>query len=239
VQLIPAIDIMGGGVVRLRRGDENAVTRYDAEGTPLELARLWREQGAEYLHLVDLDAVLSRGSNGEIVKAVIEDVGVPVQVGGGIRSLESARDLLDLGAGRIVLGSMALEDPDSVAVLLDEYGRDRVVVALDHRRGVVLRRGWKKPTGWRLESALGEFAARGVEWFLVTDVDRDGAMEGPDLETYSRIQGEASIIASGGVRSLDDLLLLRETGVEAAVVGKALYEGRFTLAEAIGLLEDP
>ena len=239
MQLIPAIDIMGGGVVRLRRGDENAVTRYDAEGTPLELARLWREQGAEYLHLVDLDAVLSRGSNGEIVKAVIEDVGVPVQVGGGIRSLESARDLLDLGAGRIVLGSMALEDPDSVAVLLDEYGRDRVVVALDHRRGVVLRRGWKKPTGWRLESALGEFAARGVEWFLVTDVDRDGAMEGPDLETYSRIQGEASIIASGGVRSLDDLLLLRETGVEAAVVGKALYEGRFTLAEAIGLLEDP
>jgi phosphoribosylformimino-5-aminoimidazole carboxamide ribotide isomerase len=239
VQLIPAIDIMGGGVVRLRRGDENAVTRYDAEGTPLELAGLWREQGAEYLHLVDLDAALGRGSNGEIVKAVIEDVGVPVQVGGGIRSLESARGLLDLGAGRIVIGSMALEDPDSVAVLLDEYDESRVIVALDHRRGVVLRRGWKEPTGWRLEAALGEFAARGVEWFLVTDVDRDGAMEGPDLETYWQIQGEASIIASGGVRSLEDLLRLRETGVEAAVVGRALYEGRFTLAEAIGLLEDP
>lgn len=239
MQLIPAIDIMGGGVVRLRRGDENAVTRYDAEGTPLELARFWCEQGAECLHLVDLDAALGRGSNGEIVKAVIVDVGVPVQVGGGIRSLESARGLLDLGAGRIVIGSMALEDPDSVAVLLDEYSGGRVVVALDHRRGVVLRRGWKEPAGWRLEAALGEFAARGVEWFLVTDVDRDGAMEGPDLETYSRIRGEALIIASGGVRSLDDLLLLSETGVEAAVVGKALYEGRFTLVEAINLLEDP
>lgn len=238
MQLIPAIDIMGGGVVRLRRGDENAVTRYDAEGTPLELARFWREQGAECLHLVDLDAALGRGSNGEIVKAIIEDVGVPVQVGGGIRSLESARGLLDLGAGRIVIGSMALEDPGSVAVLLDEYSESRVVVALDHRRGVVLRRGWKEPTGWRLEAALGEFAARGVEWFLVTDVDRDGAMEGPDFETYSRIQGEASIIASGGVRSLEDLLRLREIEVEATIVGRALYEGRFTLAEAIGLLED-
>ena len=238
MQLIPAIDIMGGGVVRLRRGDENAVTRYDAEGTPLELARFWYEQGAECLHLVDLDAALGRASNEEIVKAIIVDVGVPVQVGGGIRSLESARGLLDLGAGRIVLGSMALEDPDSVAVLLDEYGESRVIVALDHRRGVVLRRGWKEPTGWRLEAALGEFAAKGVEWFLVTDVDRDGAMEGPDLETYSRIKGGASIIASGGVRSLADLLRLRETGVEAAVVGRALYEGRFTLVEAIRSLED-
>jgi len=238
VQLIPAIDIMGGGVVRLRRGEENAVTRYDAQGTPLELARLWCEQSAEYLHLVDLDAALGRGSNGEIVKAVIDDVDVPVQVGGGIRNLEYARGLLDLGAGRIVIGSMVLEDPDSVAVLLDEYGGGRVVVALDHRLGVVLRRGWKEPTGWRLEAALGEFAARSVEWFLVTDVDRDGAMEGPDLGTYSRIQGEASIIASGGVRSLEDLLQLRETGVEAAVVGRALYEGRFTLAEAIRSLED-
>ena len=238
MQLIPAIDIMDGGVVRLRRGDENAVTRYDAEGTPLELARLWREQGAEYLHLVDLDAALGRGSNREIVKAVIEDVGVPVQVGGGIRSLEYARGLLDLGAGRIVIGSIALEDPDSVAVLLDEYSGGRVVVALDHRLGAVLRRGWKMPTSWRLEAALGEFTAKGVEWFLVTDVDRDGAMEGPDLETYSLIQGEASIIASGGVMSLEDLLQLRETGVEAAVVGRALYEGRFTLAEAIRSLED-
>jgi phosphoribosylformimino-5-aminoimidazole carboxamide ribotide isomerase len=238
VQLIPAIDIMGGVVVRLRRGNENAVTRYDAEGTPLELARLWCEQGAEYLHMVDLDAVLGRGNNGEIVKAVIDDVGVPVQVGGGIRSLESARGLLDLGAGRIVLGSMALEDPDSVAVLLDEYNRGRVVVALDHRRGVVLKGGWKEPTGWKLETALCEFVARGVEWFLVTDVNRDGAMEGPNLETYSRIKGEASIIASGGVRSIEDLLRLRETGIEAAVVGRALYEGRFTLVEAIRSLED-
>lgn len=238
MQLIPAIDIMDGGVVRLRRGDEDAVTRYDAQGTPLDLARLWCEQGAECLHLVDLDAALGRGSNREIVKAVILDVGVPVQVGGGIRSLEAARGLLDLGAGKIVLGSMTLEDPDNVAVLLDEYGESRVIVALDYRRGIVLRKGWKEPTGWRLEAALDEFAARGVEWFLVTDVDRDGAMEGPDLETYSRIQGEASIVASGGVRSLDDLLRLRETGVEAAVVGRALYEGRFTLAEAIRSLED-
>jgi phosphoribosylformimino-5-aminoimidazole carboxamide ribotide isomerase len=239
MQIIPAIDIMGGEVVRLRRGDENAVTRFGAQGTPLELARLWCEQGAEYLHLVDLDAALGRGDNGEVVKAIIDDIGTPVQVGGGIRSPESARDLLDRGAGRVVLGSMALEEPGTVSVLLEEYGGGRLVVALDHRRGDVLWKGWKESTGRRLEEVLGEFAAAGVEWFLVTDVDRDGAMEGPDLETYSRIRGEALIIASGGVRSLDDLLLLSETGVEAAVVGKALYEGRFTLVEAINLLEDP
>jgi phosphoribosylformimino-5-aminoimidazole carboxamide ribotide isomerase len=237
MQIIPAIDIMGGEVVRLRRGDENAVTRFGAQGTPLELARLWCEQGAEYLHLVDLDAALGRGDNGEVVKAIIDDIGTPVQVGGGIRSPESARDLLDRGAGRVVLGSMALEEPGTVSVLLEEYGGGRLVVALDHRRGDVLWKGWKESTGRRLEEVLGEFAAAGVEWFLVTDVDRDGAMEGPDLETYSRIQGEASIIASGGVRSLEDLLRLKESGVEAAVVGRALYEGRFTLAEAISSLE--
>jgi phosphoribosylformimino-5-aminoimidazole carboxamide ribotide isomerase len=237
MQIIPAIDIMGGEVVRLRRGDENAVTRFGAQGTPLELARLWCEQGAEYLHLVDLDAALGRGDNGEVVKAIIDDIGTPVQVGGGIRSPESARDLLDRGAGRVVLGSMALEEPGTVSVLLEEYGGGRLVVALDHRRGDVLWKGWKESTGRRLEEVLGEFAAAGVEWFLVTDVDRDGAMEGPDLETYSRIRGEASIIASGGVRSLEDLLRLKESGVEAAVVGRALYEGRFTLAEAISSLE--
>jgi phosphoribosylformimino-5-aminoimidazole carboxamide ribotide isomerase len=237
MQLIPAIDIMKGGVVRLRRGDENAVTKYDAQGTPLELARLWCEQGAKYLHLVDLDAALGRGDNREIVKAIIDDVGTPVQVGGGIRSPEFARDLLDRGAGRIVLGSMALEDPGAIAVLLEEYGGGRLVVALDHRRGVVLWKGWKESTGRRLEEVLSEFIEMSVEWFLVTDVDRDGAMEGPDIETCSRIQGEASIIASGGVRSLDDLLRLKASGVEAAVIGRALYEGRFTLAEAISGLE--
>jgi phosphoribosylformimino-5-aminoimidazole carboxamide ribotide isomerase len=237
MMVIPAIDIMDGQVVRLTKGDEEARTNYGDSGSPLDAARRWLSEGAEYLHVIDLDATLGRGDNLELVQAIVDDLPIPVQIGGGIRSLESARSLLDEGVARIILGSLAMKSPESVSSLREEYGGDRIVVALDHRRGIVLDKGWKGSTGRPLDEAMTEFTGLGLKWFLITDTDRDGTLEGPDTETYAKLSGDASIIASGGVGSLGDLGTLVGTGVDAVVVGKALYEGKFTLAEALSWVE--
>ena len=237
MMVIPAIDIMDGQVVRLTKGDEEARTSYGSFGSPLETARRWQDEGAEYIHIIDLDATLSRGDNRGLIQEIVETLDVPVQFGGGIRSLDLARALLAGDLGRIILGSMALKSPESVASLSEEYGSDRVVIALDHRRGIVLDKGWKGSTGRPIEEALREFTDLGLKWFLITDTDRDGTLEGPDTETYSKLSSEASVIASGGVGSLGDLGTLVGTGVDAVVVGKALYEGVFTLPEALSCVE--
>ena len=237
MMVIPAIDIMDGQVVRLTKGDEEARTNYGSFGSPLETARRWQDEGAEYIHIIDLDATLSRGDNRNMIQTIVGTLDVPVQFGGGIRSLDLARALLAGDVSRIILGSLAMKSPEDVASLSEEYGSDRVVIALDHRRGVVLDKGWKGSTGRLLDDALRMFTGLGLEWFLITDTDRDGTLEGPDTETYARLSDQASIIASGGVGSLEDLDALRETGVKAVVVGKALYEGKFTLPEALNRAE--
>jgi phosphoribosylformimino-5-aminoimidazole carboxamide ribotide isomerase len=237
MMVIPAIDIMDGQVVRLTKGDEKARTSYIDWGSPLDVARRWCSEGAEYLHVIDLDATLVGGDNRDLVQAIVDDLRIPVQIGGGIRSLESARGLLDKGVDRIILGSLAIKSPEGVSSLQEEYGEDRIVIALDHRRGIVLDKGWKGSTGKPLEEALKEFTELGLKWFLITDIDRDGTLEGPDTDTYTKLSEWASIIASGGVGSLKDLETLGRTGVEAVVVGKALYEGLFTLPEALSYLE--
>ncbi len=239
MMVIPAIDIMDGQVVRLTKGDEEARTNYGSFGSPLETARRWQDEGAEYIHIIDLDATLSRGDNRNMIQTIVGTLDVPVQFGGGIRSLDLARALLAGDVSRIILGSLAMKSPEDVASLSEEYGSDRVVIALDHRRGVVLDKGWKGSTGRLLDDALRMFTGLGLEWFLITDTDRDGTLEGPDTETYARLSDQASIIASGGVGSLEDLNALRETGVKAVVVGKALYKGKFTLPEALSQAETP
>ena len=237
MMVIPAIDIMDGQVVRLTKGDEEARTDYGDSGSPLDTARRWWSEGAKYLHVIDLDATLGRGDNRDLVQAIVDDLQIPVQIGGGIRSLESARGFLDKDVDRIILGSLAMKSPEGVSSLREEYGEDRIVIALDHRSGVVLDKGWKGSTGRPLEETLREFTDLGLEWFLITDTDRDGTLKGPDTETYAKLSGGASIIASGGVGSLNDLGTLVGTGVEAVVVGKALYEGLFTLPEALSYVE--
>jgi phosphoribosylformimino-5-aminoimidazole carboxamide ribotide isomerase len=237
MMVIPAIDIMDSQVVRLTKGNQEARTSYRDLGSPLDVARLWLSEGAEYLHVIDLDATLVLGDNRDLVQVIVDDLQIPLQVGGGIRSLESARGLLDNGVDRIILGSLAMKSPEEVSSLREEYGEGRIVIALDHRRGVVLDKGWKGSTGRLLEEAMREFTDLGLEWFLITDTDRDGTLEGPDTDTYVKLSERASIIASGGVGSLEDLSTLRGTGVEAVVVGKALYEGVFTLPEALSYVE--
>jgi phosphoribosylformimino-5-aminoimidazole carboxamide ribotide isomerase len=231
LQIIPAIDIMDGQLVRLTKGDPSTRQGYLTKN-PFDAAKNWAQQGAEMIHIIDLGAALGKTPNTDQILGLVDEVDVPLQVGGGIRSLEGARRLLDGGVERIILGSMPIKAPKESLMLLEEYGSDRIVIALDHRDGYLMVKGWQESTKHRLCESLQDFKEQGYQWFLVTNIDHDGTLEGPDTETYKEISTSTNIIASGGVSSLEDINRLRETGVQAVVVGKALYENRFTLAEA-------
>jgi phosphoribosylformimino-5-aminoimidazole carboxamide ribotide isomerase len=239
VDVIPAVDLMGGKVVRLVRGDPKLATSYERLGDAVSFAKRWEAEGAGLIHVVDLDATLELGSNLNVVESILRAVKVPLQIGGGIRTLELARQLFDLGVSRCVLGSVAFSNPSLVKVLLDEFGDDRVVVALDNLGGIVLARGWKDSARITVPEAVTKFSGIGVKFFLVTSVARDGTLAGPDLESLSQLcrQG-ADVIAAGGIGSLDDLVALKDLGVGAAVIGKALYEGKFSLGEALRAVKD-
>ena len=237
MMVIPAVDIMGGKVVRLTRGDPDTKKDYGRLGDPVSVARLWVEQGAEWVHVIDLDAALGRGKNTVTIKEILKETEAPCQVGGGIRSSDAARGMLEAGAGRIILGSMAIRRPETIETLIGEYGTERIVVSLDHDRGEILINGWKTWSGRDLERAITKFKDLDVHRFLITGVDRDGTLSGPDVEALKKVAGKAHVLAAGGIGSLRDILELRETGVEAAVVGRALYEGRFTLSQAISTVK--
>jgi phosphoribosylformimino-5-aminoimidazole carboxamide ribotide isomerase len=231
--VIPAVDIMEGKVVRLTRGDPSIKKDYDRLGDPVSVARLWEEQGAEWVHVIDLDAALSRGRNTATIMEILKETDAPCQVGGGIRSVDAAVRMLEAGVGRIIIGSMAIRSPETVERLIGEYGSERIVVSLDHDGGKILINGWETGSGMDLERALTKFKDLDIHRFLITGVDRDGTLSGPDVVVFRKVAGKARVIAAGGIGSLGDILDLQETGVEAAVVGRALYEGRFTLPQAI------
>ena len=231
LQIIPAIDIMDGQLVRLIKGDPSTRIGYQTKN-PREAAKNWAQQGAEMIHIIDLDAALGKTPNIDLILELVDEIDVPLQVGGGIRSLKTARILLDGGVERIILGSMPVKSPEESLILLEEYDSDRIVIALDHKDGYLMVKGWQEQTRHRLSDSLRDFTEQGYQWFLVTNIDHDGTLEGPDTETYKEISTGTNIIASGGVSCLQDITRLKETGVQAVVVGKALYENRFTLAEA-------
>jgi phosphoribosylformimino-5-aminoimidazole carboxamide ribotide isomerase len=236
VELIPAVDLLGGRVVRLRQGDFDAVSDYGDD--PVEVSRRWVAAGARRLHLVDLDAARTGTvSQADVIGRVVQSAGVPCQVAGGIRSAERADAALAAGADRVVLGSALIDDPTLAATLIDRHGAERIVAALDVRDGQALGDGWG--AGARGSGAL-EHAARlataGVRWLAVTAIARDGAMSGPDLELLAEVRAAApgcSIIASGGIGRSDDIRVLVAAGYEAAILGRALYEGVFTLPDAL------
>ena len=239
MEVIPAVDIMKGKVVRLFRGDPRRASSYEHLGDPVSLARRWEAEGARFIHVVDLDAALGIGGNLSVIGSLVKSVGVPVQVGGGIRSLGLARNMLSMGVERVILGSLAFSNPSAVKALLEEAGEEHVVVALDNYEGFVMVRGWKASAGVTVDEAAEKFRRLGVKLFLVTSVARDGTLSGPDLETLSRLcRCGLEVIAAGGVGGIDDLLALKRLGVSGVVVGKALYEGRFSLSEALRAVMD-
>jgi len=235
MQVIPAIDLMRGKVVRLTKGDPDQATFYDDMGTPVEIAAKWKAQGAERLHVIDLDAALGRPDNLKVVNDIAKATALPIQVGGGIRSVEAARRLLVAGIDFVILGSLALREPSSVTLLLKEFGPERFIIALDNKDGLIMVEGWTSSTTYTVMAALEEYAGMGVKTFLITSIARDGTLSGPDLDTLNEAcrYSDVSVIAAGGIGDLRDLALLSHTGVWGAVVGKALYEGRFTLEQAI------
>lgn len=235
MEVIPAVDLMKGKVVRLTRGDPETLKAYEAFGDPVAVAKRWERDGADAIHVIDLDAALDRGSNLGVVVQIARAVGVPVQVGGGIRDLESARKLLETGIDRVIVGALAFENPLALKKLLEDFGRERVVVALDHRKGVVMIRGWKTATKLGVEEAMRRFLSLGAGLFLITSIIKDGTLQGTDYDALVKACGYpgAEVFAAGGIGCLEDLVTLKDIGVRGVVIGKALYEGTFKLREAI------
>jgi phosphoribosylformimino-5-aminoimidazole carboxamide ribotide isomerase len=240
VILYPAIDIRDGRAVRLLQGDYDRETAYDAD--PVDAALRWAEDGAGFLHVVDLDGAKDGAPrNLETVERIAAAVGCPIQVGGGLRDSSSVDAVLEAGAERVVIGTAALRDPDFLDRALETHG-PRVVVSIDARAGEVSLAGWTEAGGREAPEVASELAGRGVQRLLFTSIDVDGTMEGPAIDELNEVAEEAAgaqVIASGGVGNLSDLELLARVAapnVEGAIVGRALYERRFTVAEALAAL---
>lgn len=233
LQLLPAVDVADGQAVRLVRGELGTETRY---GSPLDAALAWQEAGAEWIHLVDLDAAFGRGSNRELLASVVGRLDVAVELSGGIRDDDSLTAALGTGCARVNLGTAALEDPSWTARVIAEYG-DKIAVGLDVRGGRLAARGWTREGG-DLWETLERLDRDGCPRYIVTDVTRDGTLQGPSLSLLRDVCERTSkpVVASGGVASLDDIAALRElvpVGVEGAIIGKALYSGAFSLEAAL------
>jgi phosphoribosylformimino-5-aminoimidazole carboxamide ribotide isomerase len=236
MQLIPAIDLMNGKIVRLTRGEAKTAKIYESQfGTPVEAAKRWRDEGASKLHIIDLDAAFALGDNHSVIAEVAKNVELPIQVGGGIRSYETAEKLFQTGINQVILGALAFSDPLEIGKIQKKFGSESVIVALDNKEGLIMVEGWKTATAMTVEDALDKYTVLGVNRFLITSIAQDGMLTGPDLQTLSQatLYPNAKIVAAGGIGSIGDLAALKEIGVEGAVIGKALYEGRFSLKEAI------
>ncbi|WP_166981614.1 bifunctional 1-(5-phosphoribosyl)-5-((5-phosphoribosylamino)methylideneamino)imidazole-4-carboxamide isomerase/phosphoribosylanthranilate isomerase PriA [Paramicrobacterium fandaimingii] len=239
LELLPAVDVADGKAVRLTQGEAGSETNY---GDPVDAAEAWADAGAEWIHLVDLDAAFGRGNNASVIRRVIKSVrGINVELSGGIRDDESLEAALSSGAKRINLGTAALENPEWAANVIGQYG-EAIAVGLDVRGTTLAARGWTRDGGdlWHVLDRLEE---AGCARYVVTDVTKDGTLKGPNIELLTEVMNhtEHPVVASGGISSLDDIAALRELvplGLEGAIVGKALYAGAFTLAEALDVASD-
>ncbi|WP_237203561.1 bifunctional 1-(5-phosphoribosyl)-5-((5-phosphoribosylamino)methylideneamino)imidazole-4-carboxamide isomerase/phosphoribosylanthranilate isomerase PriA [Rothia endophytica] len=239
LELLPAVDVADGQAVRLVQGEAGSETSY---GSPLEAALEWQNAGAEWLHLVDLDAAFGRGDNIDILAEVAQELTIKVEMSGGIRDDASLERALSLNPARINLGTAALENPDWTRKVIAEHG-DVIAVGLDVRGDVLAARGWTKEGGnlWEVLDRLNE---DGCARYVVTDVTKDGTLQGPNLELLRKVaeRTDKPVVASGGIATLDDIAALRTMvphGVEGAITGKALYAGKFTLQQALDVAGRP
>lgn len=234
MRLYPAIDIIDGRCVRLKQGSFDDVTVYRDD--PAQVAVEFMKQGAEYIHVVDLDGA-KKGADvsAPIIRRIVESTGLPVQTGGGIRSIQDIRFKLDTGIARVIIGTMAVKNPEFVRNAISEFGADRIVVGLDGRGGIAAINGWEQQSNSSIVELACSFADMGVKTIVYTDISRDGMLSGPDIEYTSRLVKETGIdiIASGGIGSPKDLAKLDTIGVEGAITGKAIYEGKINLHEEI------
>ncbi|NQV40429.1 MAG: 1-(5-phosphoribosyl)-5-[(5-phosphoribosylamino)methylideneamino]imidazole-4-carboxamide isomerase [Nitrosopumilus sp.] len=231
MKIIPAIDLMDAKVVRLYKGNPKQKTVYSDD--PVKIAKKWESAGADILHLVDLDATLGIGSNLDMIKKILESVSIPVEVAGGLRDKSLVLEVAKLSE-RIVLGTLAFKDKSLLKSLLSELGTEKIVISVDHKDGEIVINGWQKDTGIKLIPAINEFLKMGFTEFLLTNVSRDGTMEGPDLEFLEQACNlpNANIIASGGISNIRDVADVKEKNAFGVILGKALYENKVSIEEA-------
>ena len=238
MQLYPAIDMKGGKCVRLTQGLFDNVKVYS--DTPADMARLWVSQGASFLHIVDLDGALAgRSVNEDAIRAIVKSVDVPIQLGGGIRSAEAVQYMLDLGITRCIIGTRAVEQPEFIRELIEKFSPDHIVVGVDAKNGLVAVEGWEKVSSMTAVELCIQMKGYGVEHIVYTDISRDGTLTGPNVP-YTKMltdQTGMDIIASGGMSCMEDLITLNENGIKGAIIGKALYEKKISLPDAVARFE--
>lgn len=238
MQLYPAIDIKNGQCVRLKQGMFHDVEVYS--NTPAKVAAMWEQQGASFIHLVDLDGALAGHSvNEDVIRNIVASVNVPTQLGGGIRTMKDIETVLGFGISRVIIGTKAVQDPMFVKEAVDNFGSDKIVVGVDAKNGMVAIEGWEKVSSLHAVNLCLKMKEYGVKTIAYTDISRDGMLQGPNVE-HTRELTEVTgmeIIASGGVSGMSDLERLHNAGVKGAIIGKALYENRLNLKTAIELYE--
>lgn len=233
MNIYPAVDIKGGKCVRLVQGDFDKETVYLEN--PVEAAKMWQDQGAKWIHVVDLDgAKTGTPSNVDVIKNIRKALSANIQVGGGIRNMSTVENYLNLGVNRVIFGSSAITNPSLVKETIDRFGADKVAVGIDVRQNQVAIEGWTKSSGIAIEKALGQLKDIGVKTIIYTDISRDGMMKGPNFTGIEKVLsfGDFSVIASGGISSMQDLkqlALYENKGLEGAIIGKALYNGALDL----------
>jgi len=231
MKVIAAVDIMDGSVVRLLKGDPANKIVYNKD--PVETAKKWEAAGADMLHIVDLDAAFANGNNAELTAKIAGAVKIPVQVAGGIRSPEKAEEMLSKAA-RVVLGTMAYSEPETVRKLAKK-NPGRIVISIDQAGGKVMVKGWKESTGTIVADAISQFASMGIDEFLLTSIERDGTLQGPDVRTLADAAASARIIASGGIASVQDIVKVRSAGCSSVILGKAMYDGKVSIEKVKAL----
>jgi len=231
MKIIPAIDLMNGQVVRLYKGDPKQKTVYSDD--PVEIAKKWEANGADMLHIVDLDATLGNGSNLLIIKKILDEISIPVEVAGGLRDESLILDVAKI-SNRVVIGTLAFKDKELVKKLLLSLGSEKIVISVDHIDGEIVTHGWQERTGIKLIDSIKEFLEMGFTEFLMTNVSRDGTLEGPDLEFLEQAcqLDNANVIASGGISNVDDIKDVKEKNAFGVILGKALYENKISVEEA-------
>lgn len=229
MKVLAAIDIMNGDVVRLTKGDQSTKKVYSND--PIQVAKKWAKEGADMLHVVDLDAALgNESSNLSIISEILDSVNIPIQIGGGIRNTEIFEKIVKMGFSKIVVGTMAYRNVNELRLLSRNYG-DKIVISLDEINGKVMIEGWKSSSNYKVEDAINKFNKLGISNFLLTSIIKDGTLLGPDIVTLNSINRDrkSKIIASGGISSLVDVLRVRSIGCDSVILGKALYEERLDI----------
>lgn len=238
MRLYPAIDLKDGQCVRLKQGLFDQVKSYS--DTPAEVARLWESQGGRFLHLVDLDGALKgRSVNAACIREIVEAVSIPVELGGGIRSLSDMEEIFDLGVYRVILGTKAVQEPELLAQAVKEFGSEHIAAGIDARDGYVAIQGWETVSERTAVDLALQMKDMGIRTIIYTDISRDGMLTGPNVEATRQMMKQTGldVIASGGMSCMEDLERLHTAGISGAIIGKALYEKRIDLREAVRRFE--